>query len=163
MVDFTKMQNFAPSSNIQQSSNPLLPDYQEPPNLQNMDWLQNQYDPANVQGPSGFNFGNLQSTQAPATFSEGMLGRLGPNGFQQGWGMPALNAASGITNAYMGIKQFGLAKDSLKENKRQFDINYGSQKKLVNAQLEDRQNARVQSGNGGYESVSAYMQKNGIK
>ena len=51
--------------------------------------------------------------------------------------------------------------DQLKESKRQFDINYGMQKKAFNNQLEDRQRARVASNAGAYESVADYMKKYG--
>ncbi len=99
----------------------------------------------------------------------------GWNGFTQqtnadgstygGWGTAALGAASGLVNSYMGIKQFGLAKDSLKEGKRQFDLNYGAQKSMVNSRLEDRQRSRVadSGGKGDYDSTSDYMKKYGIQ
>lgn len=81
---------------------------------------------------------------------------------QQGWGGLALGAAQGLGNAWMGMKQYGLAKDALKENKRQFNTNYEAQRKLTNAQLEDRQRARVAANSGAYQSVGDYMNKNGI-
>ncbi|MDH1236544.1 hypothetical protein [Stutzerimonas stutzeri] len=94
---------------------------------------------------------------------QSLLGYTNQNGMQQqGWGSLALGAAQGLGSAYMGMKQFGLAKDSLKENKRQFNINYEAQRKLTNSQLEDRQRARVAANPGAYQSVGDYMNKNGI-
>lgn len=81
----------------------------------------------------------------------------------QGWGTPALGVASGLLNAFMGMKQYGLAKDSLAEGKRQFGLNYEAQKTTTNAQLEDRQRARVASNAGAYQSVGDYMNTYGIK
>ena len=82
----------------------------------------------------------------------------------QGWGMPALQTFGGLASIYMGMKQYGLAKDSLKENKRQFNMNHKNQVSMVNNQLEDRQRARLNSngGQGTYESVGTYMDKHGV-
>lgn len=92
----------------------------------------------------------------------GFLGKKLGDGTQlQGWGGMAIGAAQGLANAYMGMKQYGLAKDTFNENKRQFELNFNSQKKLTNSRLEDRQRARVAS-NPGYQSVDEYMKKNGI-
>lgn len=82
---------------------------------------------------------------------------------QQGVLGTMIGGASALTNAYLGMKQYGLAKDTLKFNKEMFAKNFASQKSLTNASLEDRQRARVASNPGAYESVSAYMDKNGIK
>lgn len=81
----------------------------------------------------------------------------------QGWGGPALGAASGLLQGFMGMKQYGLAKEGLEESKRQFGLNYDAQKKTTNAALEDRQRARVASNSGAYESVGSYLDRNGIK
>jgi len=63
----------------------------------------------------------------------------------------------------MGMKQYGIMKDSLKESKRQFNTNFGAQKQMVNSQLEDRQRARLASNPNEYESLSTYMDKNRIR
>ena len=80
----------------------------------------------------------------------------------QGWGAPALGIASGLGNAYMGMQQLNLAKETLANNKRQFDMNYGAQRTTTNAALEDRQKARVASNAGAYQSVGDYMNKNRV-
>lgn len=103
---------------------------------------------------------NLPGASKP-TFMQGALGYEGANGYVPGWGGMALGAASGIGQSLMAMKQFGLAEDQLKEGKRQFDINYGMQKKSFNSQLEDRQRARVAANPGAYQSVGEVMNKYG--
>lgn len=80
-----------------------------------------------------------------------------------GWGGMALGTGQALLNGFMGMKQYGIMKDSLKENKRQFNTNFAAQKQMVNSQLEDRQRARVASNPGAYQSVGEYMPKYGIK
>lgn len=79
-----------------------------------------------------------------------------------GWGGMALGAAQGIGNAFMGMQQYQLAKDTFNENKRQFNLNFEAQRKTTNAALEDRQRARVASNSGAYQSVGDYMTKYGV-
>ena len=82
---------------------------------------------------------------------------------QQGWGMPALQAASGLLSAWTGMKQYGLAKDAFSESKRQFALNFDAQKRTTNSALEDRQRARLASNAGAYQSLGDYMSQNGIR
>ena len=89
-------------------------------------------------------------------------GFLGKNG-QQGWGNLALGALNGIGGAYMGMKQYGLAKDALAQSQNQFNKNYNAQRQTMNTQLEDRQRARVAATDGRAESVDSYMERNRIK
>ena len=84
-------------------------------------------------------------------------------GGKDGWGGTALGAIGGIASAFLGMKQYGLAKQTLEENKRQFQLNYDAQKKMTNTRLEDRQRARVASNAGAYQSVGDYMATNGVK
>lgn len=92
----------------------------------------------------------------------GFLGKTENGVTSQGWGGMALGAAQGIGNAFMGMKQYGLAKDQLAQSKKQFELNFGAQQKTTNAALSDRQTARVASNPGAYQSVGDYMKKNGI-
>ena len=119
------------------------------------DWTKQAMIGAN--GPN-FNSGatNMSGPGANTSFFDGALG---PNG----WGDLALNAAGGLTSAFLGMKQYGLAKQTLAENKRQFQLNYDAQKQTTNTRLEDRQRARVASNAGAYQSVGDYMAVNGIK
>jgi len=99
-------------------------------------------------GESGFNFLNRYNDKGVMT--------------GQGWGGMALGAAQGIFNAYMGLKQYGLAKDQFAESKRQFGLNYDAQRNTTNAQLADRQHARLASNPGAYQPVAEYMSQYGI-
>ena len=83
-------------------------------------------------------------------------------GDQQGWGGMALGVGQGLANAYMGMKQYGLAKDTFNQNKLQFEKNFANQTKLTNSRLKDRQTARVASNPGAYQSVGEYMKQNGV-
>ena len=74
-----------------------------------------------------------------------------------------LGAISGLANAFMSMQQYGLAKKTLAENQRQFNLNYGAQRDTTNTALRDRQAARVASNPGAYESVDDYMRRNAIK
>lgn len=78
----------------------------------------------------------------------------------QGWVSGAFGGLKSIGDMYSSMKQFGLAEDQFEEGKRQYDQNYQAQVKNYNADLEDRQRARVASNSGGYQSVSDYMAKN---
>ena len=80
-----------------------------------------------------------------------------------GWGGMALGAASGLASAFMGMKQYGLAKDTLAQNKQQFQMQYDAQKSMTNSSLEDRQRARIASNPGAYQSPGDYMSKYGVK
>jgi hypothetical protein len=73
-----------------------------------------------------------------------------------------LGAAQGLLGAYLGFQNIGIAKDTLSQNKRQFDLNFGAQQKLTNARLADRQASRLASNPTAYQSQADYMAKNGI-
>lgn len=80
-----------------------------------------------------------------------------------GWATAAFGAGQGLLNGWLGMQQYGLAKDKLAEGKRQFELNYNAQRSMTNADLEDRQRARVASNANAYESVGSYMDKHGVK
>ena len=85
------------------------------------------------------------------------------NSQQQGKGGLVLGAAGGIGNLFMGMQQYNLAKQALATTKEQIDRNYTAQKQMTNADLEDRQRARIASNPGAYVPLSDYMNQNGIK
>lgn len=92
-----------------------------------------------------------------------LLDSIDANGNKtQGYGGLALGAASGLFNGWLGMQQYGLAKDTLAQNKKQFDLNFAAQQKTTNARLEDQQRARVASNPGAYQSVGDYMKKYGV-
>lgn len=94
----------------------------------------------------------------------GFTGRRNPDGsFDSGWGGLALGGASALMQGFMGLKQYGMAKDQMNEGRRQFDLNYGAQRDLINTQLEDRARARASYNPGHYEPVESYMDRNRIK
>lgn len=113
--------------------------------------------------------GTAPAPAAPGGFLQdmrdvGFLGSTDKNGlYQQGWGGMALGAVQGLGGLYLGMQQYNLAKDALANSKAQFERNYAAQKAMTNANLEDRQRARVASNAGAYQSVGDYMSKNGIK
>lgn len=104
-------------------------------------------------GNEGF-MGNLFGSMFDTTNAQGIK--------TQGWGGLALSGIQGMGNSYMAMKQYGLAEDALKEQKRQFNINYEAQRKLTNSQLADRQRARVASNPNAYQSEAEYMKKWGV-
>jgi hypothetical protein len=73
-----------------------------------------------------------------------------------------LNAGSGLSKAWMGMQAYGLAKDTLESSKAQWAKQYAATRQLTNANLEDRQTARVASNPGAYQSVGAYMGQHGV-
>lgn len=94
---------------------------------------------------------------------DNFLDKTDANGIKtQGWGGLALTGLQGLGNSYMGMKQYGLAEDALKEQKRQFNTNFEAQRKMTNSQLSDRQRARVASNAGAYQSEAEYMKQWGI-
>lgn len=93
----------------------------------------------------------------------GFLGYKDKDGNQfQGWGMPVINTAFGLGNLYLALKNYGIAKDTLKSQKDAFNKNYAAQRNLINSSLEDRQRRRVQE-NPNAMPVDQYMAKYGVK
>ena len=110
--------------------------------------------------PQGAGYGMSGPTMP--TSDGGFMGSfLGKDG-TPGWGGTAMGVAGGLFNAWMGMKQYGLAKDTLETNKQQFAQNFAAQQKMTNSRMEDRQAARVASNPGAYQSVGDYMKKNGV-
>jgi hypothetical protein len=105
--------------------------------------------------------GGADST-GPGWFSQaGIFGGTDKNGVTtNGWGGTALSGAKAFGDMYSSMKQFGLAEDMFDNSKDQFNKNWGAQTKNYNADIEDRQRARVASNAGAYESVGDYMNKN---
>lgn len=80
-----------------------------------------------------------------------------------GFALPTLSALAGIGNAYLGMKQYGLAKDSFKFQKKAWERDFAVQKNMINSEMTDRQNARVAANPGAHESTASYMSKWGVK
>lgn len=79
-----------------------------------------------------------------------------------GWAMPTLQGLSSLGNLYLGMKNYGLAKDQLRTQKDQFNMNYNNQRQLLNTQMEDMARARA-SASSKVESPESYMARNRIK
>ena len=98
------------------------------------------------------------------SFGQSAFGFTDKNGMKtNGWAGAALGLGQGLMQGFQGMQQYGMAKKAFKEGQRQYNQDYAAQKKLTNANLEDRQRARVASNSGAYQSVSEYMEKHGIK
>ena len=111
-----------------------------------------------INGP-GFNSGALaMGNTRELTAGNWWDGATG----KDGWGGLALGAGGALMQGYLGMKQYGLAKKTLEENKRQFQMNYDAQKQSTNTRLEDRQRALVARNPGAYQSVGDYMAANRI-
>ncbi|HEY7823559.1 MAG TPA: hypothetical protein VIG24_12015 [Acidimicrobiia bacterium] len=79
-----------------------------------------------------------------------------------GFVMPALGVVSGLGNTFLGMKQYGLAKDQLKFEKEAFNKNFEAQRNMTNSQMADRQRARVAANPGAHRSEAEYMSKFGV-
>lgn len=109
-------------------------------------------------------YGGTGAAPADGNASWSWFGGKNPDGSIINSGLGAgVGAAQALFNGYLGMQQLAVAKKTLAEGQRQFDMNYGSQRTLTNARLEDRQRARVASNSGAYESVGTYMNRNGVK
>ena len=115
-----------------------------------------------VASPVSSNVANLAGTIEPSWYQKMILYKNTDGPSVNGWGGMALGALQGLGNAYMGMKQYGLARDQLQFSKDAFNKNYAAQAKMTNASLMDRQRARVASNPGAYQSVGDYMAQNWI-
>lgn len=84
------------------------------------------------------------------------------SGFNMNDIMAGFDVLSGAVNAYTGLQQLNLAKDSFNFNKGVTTTNLANQAKTINTQLEDRQRARLASNPNAYQSLSEYMKKNSV-
>lgn len=110
-----------------------------------------------LQGPN-----SLGSTGVEGTTPDWLHGIIGTKE-APGWGNLAVGAGGALMSGFLGLQQYGLAKQALAQSKQQFETNFAAQRSTTNAQLEDRQRARVASSPGAYQSVGDYMNHYGIK
>jgi hypothetical protein len=101
----------------------------------------------------------LPDTPEVKNWWDGMVGTTE----NPGWGKLGMGALGGLATGFMGMKQYGLAQQQLAQHQQEFETNFAAQKGLTNANLQDRQTARVASNPGAYQSVGAYMNQNGVK
>lgn len=76
--------------------------------------------------------------------------------------LPILNTFTGLASAYLGMKQYGLAKDSFRQNRKEFGYNYDAQRQLTNARMRGQAAARYSSNPGHYQTPTEYMAQNEI-
>ena len=105
--------------------------------------------------PSGGGFGDWME-------NSGMLNKTDADGnTSQGWGSMAINGAQAFGNLWLGSQQLGMAKDALKQSKREFKTNNNNQVQMVNNQLAGRANEMAAASGdgsaGGYKSAEAYV------
>ncbi len=82
-----------------------------------------------------------------------------------GWGPVALNLASSAGSMYLGLKNLGVAKDTLDFQKNAFSKQFDAQRQTINTHLADRQRARLSAASGDTShtlSVEDYMQQNAV-
>lgn len=142
-------------TNPMASLNAYVPDWNAPSN-----WMAN----TNTGGLAKLGTAADVTSVTNPTAWQGFTGYTDKNGIKtDGWGGLALGGISALGGAFLGMKQYGLAKKQLAETKRQFDLNYGAQVKNMNTAMEDRQRTRVANNAALNESVDSYMAKNRIK
>lgn len=112
--------------------------------------------------PGGSVAGSLAGADAnPMSLMERLFGDA--EGKTDGLVIPGIAAGTGLANAFLGMKQFGLAEDQFDFQKKAFNKNFEVQKNLTNSNLSDRQNARNAANPGAYASTADYMAQYGVK
>lgn len=80
---------------------------------------------------------------------------------KQGWFMPSLYGIQAIGGLVDAHRQYKLGKQSLNFQKEAFRTNLENQRKLINAELERKAQARLSAGTT-TESVADYMKRYGV-
>lgn len=115
---------------------------------------------------SSFGVDNLRASAQSGGFGytgaaqpQGAWGKVGNwlgNGDNLGTVVQGLGS---LTQAYLGFKQLGMAKDQLKHQKDSFNKNFANSQKTYNTSLEDRINGRTSSYDGKESDVKSYLAK----
>jgi hypothetical protein len=92
--------------------------------------------------------------------SGGLMGFLNNNakGISAGTGL-----LTGLLGGYLGMKQLGLAKKQYEFEKDAFNKQYAAQRTILNADMRDRQQARVTARPWAAQAVKDYMKQNEVK
>lgn len=136
--------------------------------LTNASWGGNTDNLALSNAPSGGDLSGLGNSGSSVwgdfkSLFDGALDQRDAGGIiNQGWAMPALGAANSMFQSWMGMKQLDLAKKSLSEQKRQFNMNWDAQRNSYNNQLAERQANKI-AFDPNSQDVATYMAKWGIK
>ena len=99
--------------------------------------------------------GPLVSSGGPSLYDKFVGYRDLDTGNQvNGMGGLALNSLTGLGNLYMGMKQYGLAKDQLQFSKDAFNRNYDAQRTMTNNQIRSQNFARNAANPGRYNPMT---------
>ena len=79
-----------------------------------------------------------------------------------GWGNALLDLGKAGMQGYLGLQQLDMAKENLAFQKDSFSKQFENQRTLANAEMTDRQNARVASNPNAYASTDEYMKRHGV-
>lgn len=120
--------------------------------------------PAVANSSGMFNFGITDKLKGMNSWMQdtGMIGSTKDGIQKEGWGGMLANGIGALSNAYFAMQQYGLAKQSLEQNKEQFNKNYEANKKITNARLEGKAAARYNNNPKGHLSPEEYMRKHGV-
>lgn len=91
-----------------------------------------------------------------------LFGSVNKDGTQMGALAPMAQGVNALGSLWLGMKQYGIAKDSLEFQKTKYAQDYAAQRGLTNSQLEDRQKMRVREDPNAMQ-VAEYMAKYGVK
>lgn len=104
----------------------------------------------------------MQGSGYVPTFWDKMFGYQDGN-IQYGAMAPTLlQGAGGLAQSWLGMQQLDQAKEQFAFEKDAFQKQYNNQVQLTNANLRDRQSARVAAAPGAYQSVGDYMNQNKV-
>ena len=123
------------------------------------------YGPSTRMGEGSFNY-NSPSVLPPTTGQEqDVFTKLFGGKNQTGYLQTGLDVGQGIFNAYAGLKQLGLARDSLNLQKNMAGVNLENQAQMINTNLQDRQQNRLASAGimGDSPELRAYMEANRVR
>lgn len=123
------------------------------------------------QGMGGFGYGGQGANSLPN--ASDLFGGIDFKGMGDGYSsaswMDKLGGIEGIfdianlaATGIFGSKQLSMAEDMMKQNQKQFGLNYDAQRNLINAELADRQRRRVRDPNSTNMSPEDYMAQYGI-
>lgn len=99
----------------------------------------------------------------PTTMQTLLGGKLADGSMINGMLPTGLGLANSLFSGWMGMKNYGLAKDQLKFAKSSFNKNFQAQANLINSELEDRQRKRVRTDPDKAQGVAEYMSQYGVK
>jgi len=118
--------------------------------------------PSPISTPTDFGFSNYGTTPSNLTgqfgpvpipgsgYDPNTVGQPAPTGYQNT--ISGINAATGLANAYLGFKNLKLGKKQFQFTKDTFNTNLANQAKLTNAEIVNREIARL-SATGRYNDT----------